>query len=199
LLSNYDVAVPLLNEFEFCGWFFIPTEFVDLPPKQQIAFARQQRIKIQRENPRDGRVAMNWNEVRQIAANHVVGCHTKTHRRLGRSVTEAEMHAEIVHSRRRLEQELNRQVPVFCWVGGEMDSYSQSAAQVVKSAGYRYSFMTASEPITPSTDPLQIQRTNVESHWPAHFVRFQCTGILDRLYRAKRRRVLAETNTHESV
>jgi hypothetical protein len=80
-------------------------------------------------------------------------------------------------------------------VGGEETSYSAGAARAIADAGFRFSFMTNSAPITASTHPLQLQRTNIEASWPLDAVAFQLSGTVDLQYRAKRNRVNRATRT----
>ena len=54
---------------------------------------------------------------------------------------------------------------------------------------YRYGMMTNSFPITPETDPYQLDRSNVEASWPMSLVKFQIGGFLDRKLKPKRERV----------
>ena len=44
LRSNYDVATPLLEDFGFRDWFFVPLQFIDTPVSERVAFARAHRI-----------------------------------------------------------------------------------------------------------------------------------------------------------
>lgn len=188
LRTNFDVAAPLLERFGFTGWFFVPVGFVDEPVERQAQYARDHMIQAG-ETPADGRVAMSWPELRTLARRHVVGCHTRTHLRLAATVSPARLEDEIVTSRRDLEARLEHPVDSFCWVGGEEHSYSAEAARVVRRAGYRYAFMTNNAPLAASTDPMQIQRTNIEADWPVDVVRFQLSGVMDALYAPKRSRV----------
>ncbi len=188
LRSNFDVATPLLERFGFTGWFFVPVGFVDEPAERQAQYARDHMIQAGAA-PADGRLAMSWSELRTLARGHVVGCHTRTHLRLAATVPPARLEDEIVTARRDLEARIERPVDSFCWVGGEEESYSAEAARVVRRAGYRYAFMTNNAPLAARTDPMQIQRTNIEADWPVDVVRFQLSGVMDALYAPKRARV----------
>ena len=192
LRTNFDVAAPVLERFGFTGWFFVPVGFIDEPAEQQTLYARDHMIQAG-ASPSDGRVAMSWDELRALARRHVVGCHTRTHLRLAATVAPARLEDEIVTARRDLEARLEHPVDSFCWVGGEERSYSAEAARVVRRAGYRYAFMTNNAPLATRTDPLQIQRTNIEADWPVDVVRFQLSGVMDALYAPKRGRVNALT------
>lgn len=195
LRNNFDVAAPLLEEYGFTGWFFVPTDFISLAPEAQAAFAASHRITAPQGEYADGRVAMNWDEVRTLDRRHVVGCHTRRHCPLGAGLTATALAEEILGSKQRLEAELGHPMPHFCWVGGEERTYSAPAAREIRAAGYRFGFMTNCAPTTCDTPPLQIQRTNVEAAWPLPIVTFQLSGMLDLLYTPKRRRVNRLTAT----
>jgi len=188
LRTNHDVAAPILERYGLVGWFFVPVGFVDAPASAQTAFAEGHQIRVDHAYV-DGRVAMSWDELRALSARHVVGCHTRTHRRLARTVPPSDLEDEIIRARADLAAALGRAVDAFCWVGGEESSYSAEAARVVRRAGYRFGFMTNNAPLRPGDDPLHIQRTNLESAWSLDVLRFQLSGLMDVAYLPKRRRV----------
>jgi len=188
LRSNAEVAAPILERYGLVGWFFVPVAFVDEAPARQMAFADAHQIRVDHPYP-DGRVAMSWDELRALSARHVVGCHTRTHRRLAPTVAPADLEDEIISARADLAAGVGREVEAFCWVGGEEASYSAEAARVVRRAGYRFGFMTNNAPLRPGDDPLHIQRTNLESAWSLDVLRFQLSGLMDVAYLPKRRRV----------
>jgi peptidoglycan/xylan/chitin deacetylase (PgdA/CDA1 family) len=193
LRTHYDVAAPLLEEHGFVGWFFVPLQFIDTPVKQQVAFAREHRIQASAPPP-DGRIAMSWEELRDLARRgHVVGCHTRTHHRLDAGTPPEQLDDEIVAAKADLETRLGSSVDHFCWVGGEERSYSRAAAERIRSAGYRYGWMTCSAPCVAGTSALHLHRTNVEPAWPLRLVRLQLCGLADLANAAKRRRVDALT------
>jgi len=188
LRSNYEIASPLLEKYGFTGWFFIPTDFPGVQVNEQIKFIKKHRIAT-RVNYNDGRIAMTWNEIQQLDKKHVIGCHTKTHHRMLASTTKDKLQSEIRESKRILEEKLGHSVDTFCWVGGEELSYSSQAAQTIREAKYKYSFMTNCMPITIQTNTLQLQRNNVETSWSINLVKFALCGIMDLLYMPKRKRV----------
>jgi peptidoglycan/xylan/chitin deacetylase (PgdA/CDA1 family) len=198
LRSNADLAAPLVKEYGFTGWFFVPTEFIACSPDRQKAFAFDHAISFN-EDHEDGRIAMSWDELRELAKWHVIGCHTSTHHRMVSSTTRSQIHAEVAEAKHFMQEQLGFEVSHFCWVGGEEETYSREAADAIRAAGFRYAFMTNSAPLRPETDPLQIQRTNIEADWPLEIVQFQVCGIMDLLYAGKRRRVNRLTSTERSA
>jgi peptidoglycan/xylan/chitin deacetylase (PgdA/CDA1 family) len=190
LRSHADVVAPLLERYGFPGWFMVPVDFVATPSSEQAAFARAHRIHANPEHwGGDGRIAMTWEDVRRMDGSHVIACHTRSHCRLSSSLGDADLEREIAGAKRLLEHELGHAVDTFAWVGGEEESYSASAARAIREAGFTWSFMTNNAPIRPHTDPLQLQRSNVEASFAMALVRFTLSGVYDLLYLAKRARV----------
>ena len=81
------------------------------------------------------------------------------------------------------------EINLFCWCGGEEETYTQKAAELIRSAGYTYAFMTNSEVIRPDTNRFQMDRSNIEASWPISLVKFQICGLMDYRFSGKRRRV----------
>ena len=176
--SHYEVVAPLLEQYGFTGWFFVPARLLageERAPRAAAGLPREPR--------------MSPAQIRQLAETHVVGCHSFSHSRLRASLGDERLRREIVESKQVMELALERPVESFCWVGGDEPSYSAAAAALIREAGYRYAFMTNLAPILPTTHPHQLQRTNVEAYWPLARVRFYLSGVMDLVYGGKRRRV----------
>lgn len=179
LRSHYEIAAPLLEKYGFTGWFFVPVGAIsDLPEPVFL----EKTIEDIKEN------YLNSEQLEYLDKNHIVGCHTETHRRLGKENSDEIMKRETLGAKQKFEKMLGHNVEIFCWVGGEENSYSKNAADFIKQ-GYHLSFMTNNEIVTPKTNPLQIQRTNIEADNPLWLVRFQVSGLMDLAYAPKRNRV----------
>jgi peptidoglycan/xylan/chitin deacetylase (PgdA/CDA1 family) len=189
LRSHADVVAPLLERHGLPGWFMVPVDFVAAHPGEQRTFAREHHIQADVSVWDDGRIAMTWDDVRRLDRDHVIVCHTRSHRRLVASLSDQELELEIVGAKQRLERELGHAVEGFAWVGGEEASYSARAARIIRAAGFTWCFMTNNAPILSSTDPHQLQRSNVEASFSPALVRFTISGFYDLLYLPKRRRV----------
>lgn len=189
LSTNYNVARPLLEKYGFVGWFFIPVGFIETDPKHQKNFAKLNKISSLSEIHNNERIAMSWKEINELNKNHVIGCHTFSHHRMNIDDTKEILKREILDSKKIIEKKINNSIDIFCWVGGEENTYTKTASKYIAKSGYNYSFMTNSNPITKKTNPLQLQRTNVETFYPFEMVKFQMCGILDLFYLMKRYRV----------
>jgi peptidoglycan/xylan/chitin deacetylase (PgdA/CDA1 family) len=188
LRSHAETVAPLLDKYGFTGWFLLPVGFLETPVAEQSAYAREHRISAGHPYA-DGRLAMTWEQARALEVRHVLACHTMHHSRLPARLTSAELDVEIDGAKRLMEQRLGHEVEAFGWVGGEEWGYSREAAERIRAAGFRIGFMTNNALFRPGGDLLQIQRTNVEAHFPLEVARFQMTGFLDLLYLPKRKRV----------
>ena len=166
LKSNFEIALPLLEKFGFVGWFFIPTGLVDAPGQ------------------------MSWKEIQKLDQNHEIGCHTQSHLRMQEGLSKEILQKEIGESKKILENKLSHPVDLFCWVGGELQTYTRSAHNMIQKTGYHYAFMTNSKAIGPKTNPYFLDRTYVEPFWDIKEVTFMLSGMIDLLYSKKRRQII---------
>jgi peptidoglycan/xylan/chitin deacetylase (PgdA/CDA1 family) len=136
--NNVDVMKPLLERYGFVGWFFIPSEFVSTPPRLQKAFALEHTMRVLDEYE-DARVALSWDEVRELDKQHVIASHTKTHSRITFDATQ-DLEREIVGSQRDFERELGHFVKSFAWLFGSEYGVHEEADKYLHEAGYHYLF-----------------------------------------------------------
>ncbi len=178
LRTHHDVAAPLLEKYGFTGWFFVPAGWVAGVEGETV------------ENPEypSGVATLTREQLRYLDEHHVVGCHTETHCRLSADLPAEKMRYETLEAQKTLEELLGHPVKIFCWVGGEEYTYSKPAAELIKQ-GYELGFMTNTSVVRPGTNPLQLQRVNIEAENPLSLVRFQLSGFMDLAYYPKRKRV----------
>jgi peptidoglycan/xylan/chitin deacetylase (PgdA/CDA1 family) len=188
LRSNYENAIPLLEKYGFTAWLMVPRGPIDFNLVDQKNYVGKYYDIDSLQFP-DGRLVMNWEEIKKASKNHVIGCHTYSHHRMKLDDDFFILNHEIYQSKKELETNLGRYVTIFCWVGGEESHYTKFAAKKIKDTGYVYSFMTNSIPITAATSPFQINRTNVEANYPLPLVLFQLSGLMDLFYYFKFKRV----------
>lgn len=136
--NNFDVMKPLLEHYGFVGWFFVPSEFVSTPLTLQKAFALEHSIRVT-DDYEDARVALSWDEVRELDKSHVVASHTKTHSRITLDITQ-DLEREIVGSQADFERELGHSVKAFAWLFGSEYGVHKEADKYLHEAGYRYLF-----------------------------------------------------------
>lgn len=173
-LDNYTVAHQVLSEMNFSAVYMVSAGLVG-----KKAF-------------RDGIEAEYISEDQlkeMISQGASIGCHTFSHHRMDEADTEETLVHEIVEAKHELERILKKPVTVFCWCGGEEHTYTKAASDIIRSAGFKYSFMTNSAPIEAGCDKFQLDRSNIEAGWPLSLVKFQLSGFIDKRFAKKRARV----------
>lgn len=137
--SHYDVMLKILDKYHFTGWFYIPSFFSEVSEKEQYAFTKTHHLRSTGEYMYpDGRIAMNGEEIKKLAQNHVVCCHTGSHFEITKETADEDMYREIVEAKRKLESYTGRPVDVFCWLAGEEYNYNPRTHKFLKEAGYKY-------------------------------------------------------------
>lgn len=188
LRSNYEIATPLLEEFGFTGWFMVPAALLETDSAQHEEFAVTNTIIHQ--GLHSNALGLSWDDVRDLESRgHVITCHSMNHRRLSDSLSDEQLHEEIVQSKSLMESRLRHPVTGFTWVGGEEFSYSRRAFNTIVQANYSEIFCTNNEPIVARQSPLFLERSNIEAHFSMNQVRLVLGGLYDRKYAAKRQRV----------
>jgi peptidoglycan/xylan/chitin deacetylase (PgdA/CDA1 family) len=188
LRSNYEIATPLLEEFGFTGWFMVPVAFLETDSAHHDEFAATNTIIHQ--GLHSNALGLSWDDVRDLEKRgHVITCHSMNHRRLSDSLSDEQLHEEIVRSKNLMESRLGHPVTGFTWVGGEEFSYSRRAFKTMVQANYSEIFCTNNEPIVARHNPFFLERSNIEAHFNMNQVRLVLGGLYDRKYTAKRQRV----------
>lgn len=139
--ENAEVLAPILERHGFTGWFFITSEFSSVPMAEQRAYADARRIGLGQPDAYPGqRVAMTWEEMRDLSRRHVFGCHTRTHNHVEGETPEPLLAEEIVTAKRELEAQLGAEVPYFCWRRGAEAGVNPRADALIRESGFRYLF-----------------------------------------------------------
>ncbi len=192
LRSNFDIALPVLEKYGFVGWFFVPTDFISIDASKTEEWASSHEIASHKHYD-DERIALSWDEVRELdRRGHIVGCHTKTHRRMTPDCPTETFGHEILDSKRTLEAQLGHAVETFCWVGGERNTYNPLAFERIRSSGYHYCFTTLVAPILPQSNPLFLHRTGISAEAAIETVKFQLSGLIDLLFTPQRKQIQRE-------
>lgn len=188
LRSHFEVVAPILDQLGFQGWFFVPVDLISLAPQEQPEAAIRHDVYHDCDTVTDPRVFMSEPQVLDLSRRHIVGCHTATHVRLARELTDNQLRAEIYNAKQRLESMLGRSVDSFSWVGGEEWAYSREAARSIANL-FDFAFTTNTCVTRSGTSRLRIDRTHMEASFPDALVQLQLSGLMDLFYRAKRRRL----------
>ena len=186
LRSNFDFAVKILDKYNITGWFFIPSGILT---SNSLEFITDNDI-ITRQIYDDNRYGINEDEIKILSEDHVIGCHTFNHYRFKLGDSKLILTNEIINSKTTLEKSLDgKSIESFCWVGGELNHYTNNAYKLIKEAGYKFSFTTNNLRIKSTTDLFNLNRTNIESFYSVDLIFFQLSGLMDLFYFSKRRRV----------
>lgn len=166
LSGNYKYARDVLNKLKMTGYFMVSSDLIGT----------------------DGHMT-EYQLKKLLSEGHVIGCHTSTHHRMNKDDSYITLEYEIIQAKKNLEKVFDSPISIFCWCGGEEYTYTRQAQEMILKAGYEYSFMTNSFPVTKSTDRFHIQRINVEDSWSIALLKFQICGIMDFRFWRKRERV----------
>ena len=74
--NHYDIILPILDKYHFTGWFYLPSFFMDVPVEEQLPFSEAHDLTVTDPSMYpDKRVALSWDEVRDIASRHEMYIH----------------------------------------------------------------------------------------------------------------------------
>lgn len=186
LLSTYELAAPLLEEFGTRGLFFVNPGFASLEGDSARAFYSE---RLHGSPEQDFR-PMNPGHIRDLVERgHAIGNHTMSHSRLSR-IDPSEYGREILDAADLLEQ----------WTGGPVESFAWTyRADEIAPAAYAVAVQRHPFVFTPCpglarrrTTPAQlVWRTNVEASTPPADYRFLYSGLADPVWAGTRRRLCA--------
>jgi peptidoglycan/xylan/chitin deacetylase (PgdA/CDA1 family) len=159
--DNLDNAVPVLRKYGYSAVQFVPLGYVGdalpLPHEESLAA----RGIVNR--------TVDWNELAELERQGIrIESHGISHRPLA-DLEVDEAAREIVISKLRLEERLGRPVRAFSYVKGSEAHYKPVHLSLVRQAGYDVAFTSISGANSPTTDPLQLHRYNVEPYPPRTF------------------------------
>jgi peptidoglycan/xylan/chitin deacetylase (PgdA/CDA1 family) len=159
--DNRDNAATVLRKHGYPGVLFVPIGYLDdrqpLPHDERLA---AQGIL----NP-----TLDWDELTELEAEGIrIESHGISHRPLA-DLEVDEAAREIALSKLRLEEKLGRKVRAFSYVKGSEAHYKQVHLSLVRQAGYDVAFTAVSGANSPTSDPLELRRYNVEPYSPRTF------------------------------
>lgn len=100
--------------------------------------------------------AINWQQAREMDAEGIeIGSHTMTHPILPNVLDDEALNKELAGSKARLEEVLERRVPLFCYPNGRNDARVQRGTA---NAGYRCAVTNVPGLNTPQTPLLALRR-----------------------------------------
>lgn len=144
--SAYELALPELARYGFTATVFLVTDYCERDnswPTQPAGALR--------------RPLLGWSEVRALSrAGLVIGAHSRTHPDLTR-LSAGEAEAEMVGSKRAIEDEIQRPVEAFAYPYGCCNETIKRLA----SAHFTVACSTTLGFVSPVSDPLALERLDV--------------------------------------
>jgi len=176
--DNLQLALPILQAHAIPATIFVTVAFCD------------QSARHARYRDEAGRLHLDWDEVRELAAHAgmTIGSHTLTHPHLPRLAT-VDAQREIAESRVRIEAQIARPVAHFCYPAGDLRSRE---AQLVRGAGYRSAVTVAPGVNRAGADPYQLRRTEVTDRDGGWAFALKLAGSYDGLHALLHRRRLRQ-------
>jgi peptidoglycan/xylan/chitin deacetylase (PgdA/CDA1 family) len=189
-LNNYTVAAPVLESFGARGVFFVVPQFVQCQPRESRQFYYS-RIDTRAHPPDIAAEETRSVTPQQIAdltrRGHSIGNHTFSHVNLA-SMSEGQLHHEIVDSAEQIAAWTGRPVDAFAWTFW-WDSITPAAWNLIQQH-HRYCFAPCPGSIDCRVDsPSLIWRTEVEVAYPPSDFRFMYAGLADWPWRSKRKQL----------
>ena len=139
--DNYDVLCPILEEYGFVGWFFVPSHFLNVPARHQRIFAARHSLHYGADEYPGDRIALSWPELRAAhARGHLVACHSRNHTALYRDTSDEVLYDEIVVAKKELEDGLGAEVNTFCYLYGAEYGLNPRSDALLVEAGFKYLF-----------------------------------------------------------
>jgi peptidoglycan/xylan/chitin deacetylase (PgdA/CDA1 family) len=127
----------------------------DLPDRLQVEFPLE---------PPEQSAPLEWHEVRQMSSDGIdFGGHTKTHPILSSLGSETQMCEEILGSKRRIEEELNKPVLHFSYPNGTWPDLNSETLDVVKRGGFCTAVIAQGGVNYRNANPFLLRRNTVEA------------------------------------
>ena len=132
--NHFDVAAPLLDALGLTAIFCLIPGFIDAPAATQIAFGKANYLGTQHGEYPDGRVALTWDEARELAARgHSFICHTMSHS--DSDAPNANLQYEGPTAVERMASMLGQPVSAFVWRKGPEWGVVPEADALLRGAG----------------------------------------------------------------
>lgn len=167
--NHYEVAAPLLAELGLKGIFCLIPGFTDAPAQTQFTFGAAHSIDVRPEEYADGRLAMNWEEIRTLAAQgHTFVCHTMSH--TSNDLADERLTEEIIGAVARMAAELQGKVTAFVWLRGPEWGVEPRADHLLQQAGIQLLISNFKAQRIPTNAPTNepIPKSSVDNPLPSN-------------------------------
>ena len=159
--DNLANAAEVLKRYGYPAVLFVPIGYLD----DRQPLPHEERLAAQGILNR----TIDWEEMADLERAGIrIESHGISHRPLA-DLELDEAAREIALSKLRLEEKLERPVRAFSYVKGSEAHYKPVHLSLVRQAGYDVAFTAVSGSNSPTTDPLQLRRYNIEPYSPRTF------------------------------
>ena len=159
--DNLSNAARVLRKYDYPAVLFVPIGYLGDP----LPLPHEEHLAAQGILNR----TIDWEEIADLEREGIrIESHGISHRPLA-DLEVDEAAREIALSKLRLEERLGRPVRAFSYVKGSEAHYKTVHLSLVRQAGYDVAFTAVSGANSPSTDPLQLRRYNIEPYSPRTF------------------------------
>ncbi|HEX4642174.1 MAG TPA: polysaccharide deacetylase family protein [Candidatus Acidoferrales bacterium] len=118
---------------------------------------------------------LRWNEVREMAANGIsFGAHTVNHPTLSALTERVRIDEELRVSKERVEQETNREAPVFCYPNGRDADITDAVVETARQCGFQAAVQTEPGLNTRNTDLMRLRRMAVDPGYDERYFERVC-------------------------
>lgn len=149
-LDNFEVAAPILRKYKLPATFFIATGFIGT----QCVPAWDYHLPVQSG-------WMTWDHIRSLVTEGFdIGGHTHTHINMGSCDIDM-IRAELLLSKRRLQEELSRDVTLFAYPFGGREHISEEAMNLVKEVGFLSCASCCGGTNAPVADAYRLNRIGI--------------------------------------
>jgi len=159
--DNLENPARVLKKYGYPAVLFVPIGYLG----ERLPLPHEERLAAQGLVNR----TIDWEEIAELERDGVrIESHGISHRPLA-DLEVDEAAREIALSKFQLEEKLGRPVRAFSYVKGSEAHYKLVHLSLVRQAGYDVAFTAVSGSNSPSTDPLQLRRYNIEPYSPRTF------------------------------
>jgi peptidoglycan/xylan/chitin deacetylase (PgdA/CDA1 family) len=111
------------------------------------------------EAPPTGFEPLSWDEAREMARHGIeFGAHTRSHPILSRLSSRAQVDAEVVGSKERIDRELGGEPRHFCYPNGMAEDFTAETVEVLRGAGFVTAVTAQSGLNATGSDPFRLRR-----------------------------------------
>ena len=173
----------ILQELNINAIFFVISDFVNLThsdnPKDYIIKNIDSNINMKKDYKN-----LNWEDLKKLINDgHIIGAHTKSHKKLSKIKNNDFLREEIIESSNEIEKKLNINIKHFAYSYGDIHSFNEISYKIAKSK-FKYIFSG----IRGNNSNLNfkkciLRRDSIEPNFSLNLIKFFLDGFIDIKYK----------------